>query len=369
MKKRNGSAGRLLLCVLPVMCATVWAGCNIHMTASERVGNAGGTDGEAETVQTDAGVTELPVITVAYEPYDMYALAEWAYGMGREEVDERNLSEYENSLYLTPRDDSFANGNTGIGVFTAKYGMNIRWEDGAANYSSTIVQNACTDARQQGSYQNYEYAIEPSWMALAFPATKDKMELYEEAVEAVTRKLQELGLSPALCYGGVADQEFWDSYLESHYHRNDFEPEENICFLVFEQECQGALVESPYGFGLIYAAYSSERESLLMLEADSPVYGEVLTAETKTLLSKADAMLLGKNCLKKQYGIGSAALKDASLVYVLDFGAFDSEAMTVTMYPAWKINFEVTAGEETVEDYILLNAENGIQITNTSQLY
>lgn len=368
MKKKNKISKYVFICALLMTGILSLAGCNIHMSAEERLGIGEKTGSEEESEVPQDEITELPVIQVAYEPYDLYRLAEWAYGMSGEEVD-KNKSEY-GSLYITPEDMDFPSGNTGIDVYTDKSGMVLRWEDGVANYSS-VVSNAIKDIpEQERYYYNTDYGCEPSGIVQAFPASREKSDLLEDAAEAVSEQLRQIGLSPALWYGAVADHDFWDEYFDSNYRREGFEPEDDIIFLIFKQDFQGTLIEDIIGESKIYVVYSSERKSVLLVEAYSPVYGEIISEENKTLISRKDASLLGTDILQNQYGIQNPVLTDLQLVYVRNpFGGIDSEKQTVTLYPAWKVNFQVPVGDEIVDDYILLNAENGIQYTNRSQLY
>ncbi|MGI6107544.1 MAG: hypothetical protein ACOX8B_06375 [Lachnospiraceae bacterium] len=368
---------RKVFCVVSAAAFCFLSGCDIHMNASERVGSqesgkASGSDGSVAGAEEGSGetaeITKMPVLTVGYQPYDIYDVAEKAFGMQPDEVD-RNLDEY-GQLAITPQDKYRPLANTGIMIYTDGLGVVIRFEDNAEGYWS-VFHNALLMARNsKDAFVNTDYSCVPSDLAIAFPMDEEKQAVLEDAAEKVSEQLQEYGFDLSSWYGGVTDADFWEWYSENGGHLyEDFTPEDEVCYLNFRVKADGHPIEDMNQECLIYVVYSVSRQKMLLMDAYAPLPGKVQSEKQVDIISESDAELLAQDIMKRSYNITDPKVTDAELVYVAPgFGWKDSDNKTMTIVPAWKVGYAVTVDGVSTTDYIYLNAETGIQFSNKTPL-
>ncbi len=340
-------------------------GCNMYMSASERVGIE-----ESEEGLTEADVQMLPVLTVRYEPYDLYEQAKYLFDMEPDEVDADENSKYGN-VNVTPVNEEFTLGNTGIWVYTDGFGMSVRWTDDAQNYES-VFNNALIQARREkNTYINSDYILEPSHLAIGFPMDQTMEDSLEDAADEVSEELEKMGLSPDVWYGGMTDASFWKWYYDAgHYKRDGFEPEDNICFFSFRQSVDGVTIENIEGENAVYVVYSMKEKEMLLLNTNAPCYGEIISREQKNVIPESEILILAKDILKKRYSIPNPVTVEAELVYATKMiGQFNMSDQTTTLYPTWKVSYEELVNDTVIHDYILLNAETGVLYANQTPLY
>jgi hypothetical protein len=379
----------VLFVLLAVLLCILSTG-NKEIIASERVRESAQTVGpevSAAGTEEESGGTEeiakMPILTVSYQPYDIYDLAQKAFGMQPDEVDQK-LNE-DGQLMITPENREVPNGNTVIYIYTAGIGASIRWEDLAEGYRA-VFSNAllmardsycdgsdCTSGENQTgriSYANYDYTDEPSAMKIAFPMDEEKQKTLNNAAEDVAQFLESVGIRADSWYGGVTDAEFWEkSYADGGCKTPGFEPEDEVCFLRFSQAINGFSWLDLHGESEIYAVYSAARHKILMLDLNLPITGQIQSEQEITVIPEPDIRLLAEDILKTRYCIASPEVTEAQLVYVAPmFGKIDEENQTMILYPAWQVGFTVYADGEPVTDYLYLNAETGVQYTNEMPL-
>ena len=313
-----------------VLLSILLSGCDIHMSAEERVGNHGQEVDPSESLASEteafADIRQLPILTIEYNQYNIYDLAREAFGLQPEEVD-RNLDKY-GQLMLTPQNREIPYGNTMISIFTGGLGVNIRWEDDAECYRA-VFPNAVGGAWENG---NTDYLDEPSNVQLAFPMDPEMEDKFEKAAEDAAGQLEALGFRIDSWYGGITNAAFWQKYFEQGYNLvQNFTPEEEICYLEFIPQVEGLPLESTER-GSISTVYSINRKKLLLLDAEIPLLGDVQPKKEIDVISASDAEMLAESVIKANYQIHHPEIAEIEPVYFRPMmGGLNEDKQTLTV--------------------------------------
>lgn len=145
---------------------------------------------------------------------------------------------------------------------------------------------------------------------------------------------------------------------------------EGIYYFSIRQNLGKVLVESFTGESLIEAAYSPAYGRIVLVSTGLPLYQEIFLDEKEVpLLGREEAGLFAEDILKRTIP-GDFQVTGSSLVYAHSIlGAYNYDEQTVSLWPAWKFSFRTSLEGQEIEDYIMLDAETGNQLTNATPLY
>ena len=146
--------------------------------------------------------------------------------------------------------------------------------------------------------------------------------------------------------------------------------EAGIFYFAARQNLGKVPVESFTGESLIEAAYSPVLDRIVLVKTSMPVYEDSYLNEKEVpLLEQAEAFLFADEILKTTVP-GDYKITDAQLVYAHSkLGAYNYDEQSVSLWPAWKFSFRAFFENQEIDDYIMLDAETGQQLTNATPLY
>ena len=94
---------------------------------------------------------------------------------------------------------------------------------------------------------------------------------------------------------------------------------------------------------------------------------EVVSSKEVYSLDENEAIALAKKALSEA-GIKDARFVSAKPVYVNNFGDISFEDQTMTLIPAWRVEYTVEKNGKTIRNWLHLNAETGEVYDNTIKL-
>ena len=94
---------------------------------------------------------------------------------------------------------------------------------------------------------------------------------------------------------------------------------------------------------------------------------EVVSSKEVYSLDENEAIALAKKALREA-GIKDARFVSAKPVYVNNFGDISFEDQTMTLIPAWRVEYTVEKNGKTIRNWLHLNAETGEVYDNTINL-
>ena len=332
------------------------SGCDFRMSVKDRTGET-----QEYTAESAATQNTLPLEVVKYQQLDINQIGKVLYDMSEEQVDDYLQNQGKDPLFY-------------LGVSTNGEGFySINGELG--DYYTTVL-STFSDDRTPDSY---------------FSAA-DIGDTSIDAIGAqIEQRLKDVGFSIAFCeeYALCAEglnQLQKDLYDETAFklyapgaevdekgmqtgELNSWKEEDEVYLFYYYIAYQNTYVASVSGRNRIQIVYSPSKQQVVYGNGSlCPILTqEVVSSKEISSLDENEAIALAKKALSEA-GIKDAKIMSAKPVYVNNFGDISFENQTMTLVPAWRVEYTIEKNGKTIRNWLHLNAETGEIYDNTIKL-
>ena len=150
---------------------------------------------------------------------------------------------------------------------------------------------------------------------------------------------------------------------------NRWKEEDEVYLFYYYMAYHNTYVASVSGRNRIQIVYSPSKHQVVYGNGNlCPILTqEVVSSIEVYSLDENEAIALAKKALREA-GIKDARFVSAKPVYVNNFGDISFEDQTMTLIPAWRVEYTVEKNGKTIRNWLHLNAETGEVYDNTIKL-
>lgn len=356
MRKQPLIFGTIVVAII----GSILSGCNFRMSVKDRTG-------ETQTYYVEDYMNDnvientLPLQVVKYEPMTIYQIGKILYNMSQENVDEYLQDQGKNqSFYLgiSTNGEGFytINGELGDSYATV---LSLFSNERTLDYyfSNTDINNSSIDTignqiQQRFNDAGFTIAFYEKYTLSANALNQLQKDVYDEdtfKLYAPGAERDENGMQTGNLNSWGADDE---AYLFTYY-------------MAYNDTC----VDSISGTHRIQIVYSPLKQQIVYgYGSICPVFTHnVISSEKVNNLSGNDAIALARKALNESK-INDIKIVSIEPVYVNRFGDISFENQTMTLVPAWRIEYIFEKNGKSIKNQIHLNAETGEVYDNTSEL-
>jgi hypothetical protein len=349
----------------------MFSGCKVKMSSEERVGQSEiDAMNDSQITFVNADHTEYPSVTVEYQDYDLNFLAETLWGLTPEIIEN---NKQDNIIMLPTGKEQDTYQIPQLAVYDGNSGLNF-WR-----YSDMDCYRVVFDI----AYENSDLPFQPSVLAKTFQLDGDSA-VREQAQETVSAVLEQIGFisnSVDVFYfdkDSLNQLQKVDTLLPPGYERDEngnpvyksepWETEDEAFGFLVKPQYQNIPIESFYGEAMLTMVYQIGKQEIVYAKTSMPVLTDhVVSEKTNEIISGKDAALYASELLSELSGEKNQEISRAELLYAFSTTNKDVINHTVTLDPCWKVSYH-TDQDDTVEQFILINAVTGEMLSNQTGL-
>lgn len=350
MKKIDWVLG-IIICM-----GSLLSGCDFRMSVKDRTG-------ETQTYTADSVAVEntLPLQVVKYKPMDIYQIGKMLYDMSKENVNEYLQGQGKDPLFylsVSTNGEGFYTINGELGdYYTTVLGLFSNEFNPEYYFSHTSIGDISIDTIEQQIEQRLsdagfivasceKYALNADGLNQLQKDVYDKnaFKLYAPGAEVNEKGMQ----TGELNSWGEDDEAYMFNYYMAYGE---------------------TYVDSVLGTNRIQIVYSLSKQEIVYGRGSvCPILTqEIISSKKVDNIDKNEAIALAKKALSGSE-INNVEIISAEPVYVNLLGNISFENQTMTLLPAWRVEYMFEQNGKNIKSKIHLDAETGEIYDNTSKL-
>lgn len=313
------------------------------------------------TAESAAAENTLPLEVVKYQQLDINQIGKVLYDMSEEQVEDYLRNQGKDPYFylgVSTNGEGFYSINSELGDYYTTVLSTFSDDRTLDSYFSAVdIGDTFIDAIGA----QIEQCLKDAGFLIAFC---EKYALCAEGLNQLQKDLYDEEEFKLYAPGAEVDENGMQTG-----ELNRWKEEDEVYLFYYYMAYHNTYVASVSGRNRIQIVYSPSKHQVVYGNGNlCPILTqEVVSSKEVYSLDENEAIALAKKALSEA-GIKDARFVSAKPVYVNNFGDISFEDQTMTLIPAWRVEYTVEKNGKTIRNWLHLNAETGEVYDNTIKL-
>ena len=326
------------------------------MSVKDRTGET-----QEYTAESAAAENTLPLEVVKYQQLDINQIGKVLYDMSEEQVEDYLRNQGKDPYFylgVSTNGEGFYSINSELGDYYTTV-LSTFSDDRTLDSYFSAVDIGDTSIDAIGA--QIEQCLKDAGFLIAFC---EKYALCAEGLNQLQKDLYDEEEFKLYAPGAEVDENGMQTG-----ELNRWKEEDEVYLFYYYMAYHNTYVASVSGRNRIQIVYSPSKHQVVYGNGNlCPILTqEVVSSKEVYSLDENEAIALAKKALREA-GIKDARFVSAKPVYVNNFGDISFEDQTMTLIPAWRVEYTVEKNGKTIRNWLHLNAETGEVYDNTIKL-